>query len=203
MSNPNLPWCNSRPLHSCFPGELCKSVSEIGRSLLNTSCARALEVSLALGSGSASGSRCVGFGPLESLLGAVWVQGSSWKVPVWLEAALEQLHFTLLAVHANKQSSCSSLRSGHNQWNKVRCTPGLPEKMREACVWTLDGVTSQLPRRVLALFLCSTELCSGDGSFQAGSGTLAEAYKADATSELSDVSKSSSKNKLTLCLAED
>lgn len=71
-----------------------------------------------LGSGSAAETQCVGFGSLESLLGAVWGQGSSWKVPVWLEAALEQLHVTLLAVPVNKQSSGSSLRSVHNQWNK-------------------------------------------------------------------------------------
>lgn len=40
-----------------------------------------------------------------------------------------------------------------------------------------------------------------EGSFQAGSGLLAEAFKADAPLEVGGVSKSSSENRL--CLAED
>lgn len=52
-------------------------------------------------------------------------------------------------------------------------------------------------------FLCSTELCFRDGSFQPGSGMLAEAFKTDAVFELSDVSKSSSENRLLLSLVED
>lgn len=42
-----------------------------------------------------------------------------------------------------------------------------------------------------------------DGRFRPVSGTLAGAFKTEATLELSDVSKSSSKNRPRLCLVED
>lgn len=70
---------------------------------------------------------------------------------------------------------------------------GLPEKMRKMCVcvcWVMPLVScSSLPWH----FLRSS--CSRDGSFQPGSGTLAEAFKRGATVKLSDVNKFASKNK--------
>lgn len=58
----------------------------------------------------------------------------------------------------------------------------------------------QLLQLVLALapFHCAM---LQEGSFQAGSGMLAQAFKTDATLELGGVSKSSSENRL--CLVED
>ena len=89
------------------------------------------------------------------------------------------------------------MASGTN-WQSMS---GLPEKMRKACVCRVMPLVSCAG--LSWHFLRSTMPCSRDGSFQPGSGTLAEAFRTDATFELSDVSESSSENKLMLCLAED
>lgn len=74
-----------------------------------------------------------------------------------------------------------------------------PEKMRKVCVY-VGSCCCQLLQLVLALPPFHRAMLQ-EGSFQAGSGMLAEAFKTDATFELRGVSKSSSKNRL--CLAED
>lgn len=82
----------------------------------------------------------------------------------------------------------------------LKCLPGLPwegEKSVSVCV---GSCCCQLLQLALALAPLHRAMLQ-EGSFQAGSGMLAEAFKTDATLEFGGVSKSSSKNRL--CLAED
>lgn len=115
-----------------------------------------------------------------------------------LEGAVEKLLWQSLQARRNLQLPGTEVRARPVE-RILSVFLAFPEKMRKVCVY-VGSCCCLLLQLVLALPPFHRAMLQ-DGSFQAGSGMLAEAFKTDATLERRGVSKLSSENRL--CLAED